>query len=127
VILKPIVADISTYPAEPRPFLADAALFDSGCSPEAAVTYINKDNGYFLKSAPKGALERENILTRYFYGKGLSANVLSYISSERDWPLTGKISGDDRAASKYLEQPERLCDTLAELLRTPRGADCKFD
>jgi kanamycin kinase len=62
-------------------------------------------------------------LTRYFYGKGLSANVLSYISSERDWPLTRKISGDDRAASKYLEQPERLCDTLAELLRTLHGAD----
>jgi kanamycin kinase len=123
VIPKPIVADASAYPAELRPFLADAALFDSSCSPEAGVTYINKDNGYFLKSAPKGALEHESVLTRYFYGKGLSANPLLYISGERDWLLTEKTSGDDCAASKYLEQPERLCDTLAELLRALHDAD----
>jgi kanamycin kinase len=117
--------DVSAYPAELRPFLTDAAFYDSSCSPEARVTYVDKDNGYFLKSTPKGALERENVLTRYFYGKGLSANVLSYISGERDWLLTEKIGGDDCAASKYLEQPVRLCDTLAELLRTLHGADYK--
>jgi kanamycin kinase len=123
VILKPIAADIFAYPAELRPVLADAMLFDSSCPPEASVAYISKDNGYFLKSAPKGALERESVLTRYFYGKGLSANVLLYISGERDWLLTERIGGDDCAASKYLEQPERLCDTLAELLRALHDAD----
>jgi kanamycin kinase len=123
MILKPISADISAYPTELQSFLTNAILYDNSCSPEAKVTYIDKDNGYFLKSAPKGTLERESVLTRYFYNKGLSANVLSYISSEQDWLLTEKIGGDDCTASKYLEQPEQLCDTLAELLRTLHSTD----
>jgi len=63
-------------------------------------------------------------MTRYFHGKGLSANVLEYISDERDWLLTEKICGDDCTASKYLEQPERLCDTLAERLALHHSMDC---
>ena len=55
-------------------------------------------------------------MTKYFHEKGLAANVLDYISDSQDWLLTEKIPGDDCIAAKYLENPTRLCDTLAEIL-----------
>ena len=122
-----ITPDISTYPTKLQPFMSGAKLFDSSCSPQANVIFIEKDGGYFLKTSPKGSLEREAALTRYFHNKGLSANVVEYISNESDWLLTEKIHGDDCVAAKYLEQPERLCDTLAEqlaLLHAKDFSDC---
>jgi len=114
--LKPINIDISAYPAELQALLSDASLYDSSCSVEARVIFIEKDGGYFLKSASKGNLEREATMMRFFHEKGLSANVLAYISDEQDWLLTEKIHGDDCIAATYLEQPERLCDIVAEQL-----------
>ena len=125
--LKPITIDISTYPDDLHPLLSDATLYDSSCSPQARVIFVDKDDGYFLKSAPKGSLEREATMMRYFHNKGLSANVLAYISTTEDWLLTEKIHGDDCIAAKYLEQPERLCDILAErlgLLHSMDFTDC---
>lgn len=114
--LKPIKIDISAYPTELHPFLFGGNHYDSSCSPEARVIFIDKGGGLFLKSAPKGKLEREAANMRYFHSKGLSANVLSYITDTEDWLLTEKVHGDDCIASKYLEHPKRLCDTLAERL-----------
>jgi kanamycin kinase len=125
--LKPISLDQIAYPNELRPFLSRAKLYDSSCSDAARVVFIDKNGGYFLKSAPKGSLERETALTRYFHGKALAAKVIEYISDERDWLLTARILGDDCTTSKYLKQPERLCDTLAErlaLLHSENFADC---
>jgi len=125
--LSPINIIPDEYPAELRLLLHSAKLYDSSCSPEARVIFIDKDGGYFLKSAPKGNLEREAGVTRYFHGKGLSAEVLSYLSGERDWLLTAKIQGDDCTAAKYIEQPERLCDVFAErlaFLHSEDSADC---
>lgn len=122
--LKPIKIDISAYPEEVRPVLIGAKHFDSSCSPNAKVIYIDKDNGYFLKSAPKGKLERETTMTQYFHSKGLSAKVLAYVSDRSDWLLTEKIHGDDGATAKYLEQPERLCDMFAEQLLALHRTDC---
>lgn len=116
MMLTPMNPDISMYPDEIRTFLRGARLYDSSCSPEAQVVFIDKDGGYFLKSAPKGMLKREAAMTRYFHGKGLSADVLHYLSGERDWLLTAKIPGHDCVFAKYMEQPERLCDTLAQRL-----------
>jgi len=127
MILTPIKPNIAAYPAELQPLLSGAKLYDSSCSPEASVIFIDQDGGYFLKSAPKGSLEREAAMTRYFHTKGLSANPLYYISDTRDWLMTEKIKGDDCIAEKYLAQPERLCDTLAErlaLLHTTDFTDC---
>ena len=107
--------------------LSGANLYDSSCSPEAKVIFIDKDSGYFLKSAPKGSLERQADMMRYFHGKGLSANVLTYLQDGRDWLLTEKIHVDDCIAAKYLEQPKRLCDVLAEklaLLHSLDFSDC---
>ena len=116
MILTPISIDIETYPAEFRPVLSGARIYDSSCSPDAKVIFIDRDCGYFLKSAATGALATEAALTRYFHDKGLSTRVLGYVNDGQDWLLTEKIPGDDCVAAKYLEQPERLCDTIAEQL-----------
>ncbi|MCL2023561.1 MAG: aminoglycoside 3'-phosphotransferase [Oscillospiraceae bacterium] len=121
--LKPIGIEICQYPLEFQSLLRGAKLYDSSCSPEAKVIFIDKDTGYFLKSAPKGKLEREADMTRYFHSKGLSAEVLAYVSNEQDWLLTKKVSGNDCITAKYLEQPERLCDILAERLYLLHGID----
>ena len=114
--LKPIKVDISAYPDEFRPLLSGANIYDSSCSPEARVIFIDKDSGYFLKSAPKTVLEREAVMMQYFHNKGLSPKILSYITEQQDWMLTEKISGEDGISAKHLEQPERLCDLFAERL-----------
>lgn len=115
--------DISKYPAELRSILSDAKLCDNSGQSGAETLFINKDNGYFLKSAQKGVLKNEAVMMNYFHSKGLSANVLAYISDELDWLLTEKVSGDDGTASKYLEQPERLCDIFAEQLAMLHSLD----
>ena len=56
---KPISIDIEQYPEQFRPLLQKGALYDSSCSREARVIYIDADGGLFLKSAPKGMLARE--------------------------------------------------------------------
>ena len=125
--LKPIKIDISTYPNELHLILSGCNLYDSSCSPNARVIFVDKDNGYFLKSAQKGKLERQAFMTQYFHSKGLSTNMLAYISDDKDWLLTEKIHGDDCISARYLEQPKRLCDTLAQrlsLLHSIDFADC---
>lgn len=113
-----ITVDVSQYPAEFYDLLTGAEkIYDSSCSPQAQVIFIQKDAGYFLKSAPKGMLERQAIMTRYFNSIGLTAKVVSYICDhDRDWLLAEQVKGDDCLAAKYLEQPERLVDTLAQQL-----------
>lgn len=112
-----IQPNLNEFPTEYRALLQNSAVFDSSCSPEARVWFIEKDGGYFLKRAAKGQLEREAILTRYFHQKQLAAEVLSYRRSDHDWLLTRRIAGEDCTHQEYLADPKRLCDTLAEHLQ----------
>jgi len=123
--LSPIAPDTDAFPNEILSFISGAKLYDSSCSPEARVIYVDKNGGYFLKYAPKGSLETEAAMTRYFYKRGLAANVIAYISGERDcdWMLTERIHGYDCTSARYLEQPERLCDILAERLYLLHAVD----
>ena len=115
--VTPITVDLNDYPEELRPFLTDAAIYDSSCSPEARVIRIDRDGGYFLKSAPKGTLEREADMTRYFFSKGLSQEVLQYVSGERDFLLTRRVVGEDCTDGRYLREPRRLAALLGTRLR----------
>ncbi len=122
-----ITPDIWQYPKEFHCFLRNAELFDSSCSPEARVIFIDKDGGYYLKSSAKGSLEKEAVLTEYFNKKGLSSAVLGYVSGENDWLLTERVRGEDCTYGQYLADPERLCDLWASILRELHetdGADC---
>ena len=98
--------------------LADGArVFDSSCSPEARVYYIEKGQGYYLKRGAAGTLAREADMTRYFKGRGLATEVLAYSRDSYDWLLTAKVAGEDCTHARYTENPKRLCDTIATLLR----------
>lgn len=122
-----ITPDLGSIPEEFHSFFKDTPVYDSSCSPEARVLFIDKDGGYFLKSAPAGSLRNEAILDEYFHKKGLSSAVLAYRSLERDWLLTERVRGEDCTLGQYLDDPKRLCDTTAILLRALHetdAADC---
>ena len=113
----PIAPDLGEYPREYYALMTRCDLYDSSCSPEARVIFLDRDGGYYLKSAPKNSLKTEADLNRYFHEKGLGPEVLSYASYEMDWLLTRRVEGEDCTHPEYLQNPERLCDTLAVLLR----------
>lgn len=113
----PIIPQLSNFPEEYHALLSGCPVFDSSCSPEARVYFLDRDGGLFLKSAPGGSLKTEAEITAFFHQKGLSSEVLSYLPGEKDWLLTRAISGEDCTHPMYLSDPKRLCDTTAELLR----------
>ena len=114
---------IEGLPAALQPYLQGAVLYDSSCSPEARVWFVDRDGGCFLKRSAKGSLQSEAVLTRYFHEKGLGAEVLGYLSGESDILLTRAISGEDCTHAEYLAEPKRLCDLLATRLRTLHEVD----
>lgn len=115
---KPAVLERDCVPAIFHAFLDGAAVYDSSCSSVAQVWFLDKGPGFFLKKAPKDSLQKEAELTRFFRSKGLAAEVLAYESLDSDWLLTRRVPGEDCTWQPYLENPKRLCDTIAELLRT---------
>ena len=119
----PIQADLSTFPAAFHPLLEGARVFDSSCSEDARVYFIDADGGYYLKRAEKDALRTEAELTRWWHAKGLAVQVCDYISNEADWLLTEAARGEDCISPCYLAEPKRLCDTLAALLRSLHETD----
>lgn len=110
-------------PQDIRHFIFGANIYDSSCSPEAKVYFIDKGNGYYLKCSGSGTLEKEAKMTEYFYSKRLGAEVLSYISNDCDWLLTTAVIGEDCVHREYLMNPKRLCDTIAYELRKLHETD----
>lgn len=108
---------LSDFPAVFHPLLTKSEVYDSSCSREAHVYYIAGVQDCFLKCAPKGTLREEADMTAYFHKRGLAAEVLSYVSEEKDWLMTVRVPGEDCTHSMYLQDPNRLCDTLGETLR----------
>ena len=110
-------------PNELARFVEGADVYDSSCSPEARVWFIDKDGGYYLKSSAVGTLAKEAELTRYFHGKGLGTEVLHYSTCANDWLLTARVRGEDCTHEQYLSDPKRLCDTIAAELRKLHETD----
>lgn len=110
-------------PQDFRHLVSGADIYDSSCSPEANVYFIDRGNGYYLKHSGRGMLEKESQMTEYFYSKGFGAEMLAYISNDSDWLLTSAVTGEDCMHKKYLMDPERLCDTLAQELRKLHETD----
>ena len=102
-------------PSKIEKLCKNAEVFDSSCSPEARVYFIDAQGGYYLKSAAAGSLKNEALMTDYFHKKGLAAEVVDYISGEGDLLLTRALSGED--CTHYLDDPKRLCDVFGEKLR----------
>ncbi len=102
-------------PVEIEVLCRGAQIYDSSCSPEARVYFIDKDGGYYLKQGAD--LCREAKMTKYFHKKRLGAEVLYYGGGERDILLTRALPGEDCIHKTYLDNPKRLCDLLATQLR----------
>ena len=105
-------------PREFSSFVEQANVYDSSCSNAARVWFLDKGPGFYLKRSPKGSLAKEAAMTSFFHGKALAAEVMGYESSEYDWLLTRRVPGEDCTWKPYLDDPVRLCDTVAQLLRT---------
>lgn len=116
-----IQADLAQFPVQFHPLLKKCAVYDSSCSPEARVWFLDLEGGFYLKAAPAGSLRKEAELTGFFHKKGLAPEVLAYESLDKDWMLTAKAPGED--CLSYREDPVRLCDTTAELLRMLHETD----
>ena len=99
------------------PFTENAKIYDSSSSPEAKVYFIDKGEGYYLKISPKKSLENEAVMTEFFFKKGIGAEVINYISENQDFLLTGRVKGEDATHEKFISEPKKLCDKMAEYLR----------
>lgn len=95
-------------PRELRALADGAKIYDSSCSPEARVYFIDRGGGYYLKCAARGTLEKEARMAGYFHAKALGPEVLQYLSVEDgDWLLTAALDGEDCLHPKYLDEPGR--------------------
>ena len=103
--------------------VSGAKIYDSSCSPEARVYFIDKDKGYYLKRAAGGSLEKEALMTEYFHKKGLGAEVVAYVKGEKDLLLTRAMVGEDCTTAKYLAEPMRLAEIMGERLRALHEMD----
>ncbi len=76
---------------------------------------LYSDLGYYVKMAEKGKLQKEAKLVELFAQKGMGPEMVSYISADNDYMVTRSAKGED--ALHYLENPERLCEGLAEAMK----------
>lgn len=117
--------DPAQLPAEAARLLEGAALYDSSCSPQAQVVFVDRDGGLYLKTAAAGTLQTEAAMTAYYHALGLSAEVLLYCTEGgKDFLITRRIPGEDCTDGVYLSAPKRLCDTTATLLRALHETPC---
>lgn len=110
-------------PRDIQHFVSASNIYDSSCSPEANVYFVDKGNGYYLKCSDRGMLEKEFRMTEYFHSRGFGAEVQHYISDDKDWLLTSAVTGEDCLHEGYLLDPKRLCDTIAYELRKLHETD----
>ena len=123
MLKKPVILNNADIPEEFRSYIDGAAVFDSSCSKAAQVWFFDKGPGFYLKKAPKGTLEKEAAMTTFFFSKQLSPEVLAYESLSEDWMLTVRAKGEDCIDPMYMNDPKRLCDTTARLLRMLHDTD----
>lgn len=120
VLINPSLCE---FPVDFCDVLTNSKIYDSSCSETAKVFFIDKGKGYYLKRAATGSLKNEAIMTEYMNQKGLATKVVGYITDEYDWLLTEKVQGEDCTHREYLSNPNRLCDTLAFILRELHQTD----
>ena len=101
------------FPEELRMYTEGAHLSDSSSHSRARVLYL--DSGYYLKIDQKGKLEREARIATWFEQEGMGTPVILYLSTDKDYLLTKEAIGQDALA--FLDQPEKICQTMAEALK----------
>lgn len=109
-----IEINIYNFPSQIHYLFNNTTVYDSSSSSEATVYYL--DTGYYVKTATVHTLANEARLGRLFYERGLGVEVIDYISTDKDYLVTRSAVGED--LTHYLLEPEKLCEILAEALRT---------
>lgn len=116
--------NLSDFPEELHDILKKSTVYDSSCSKEARVYFLDVESGLYLKTSKKGSLKREAEMTDYFGKKGIGARVETYLSLDADWLMTTRVEGEDCTHKVYLEDPKRLSALLGERLRLLHEIDC---
>lgn len=112
----PILPDFASIPEIFHSLMQGSQVFDSSCSQLARVYYMEKDGGLYLKAAEAGSLKLEADMDAYFHSLGLGPEVIEYRTGEKDWLLTRAVQGEDCLHPDYLADPNRLADTMAQML-----------
>lgn len=112
----PMIPDLEHIPAHFHNLISGCPVYDSSCSPDASVYFIDTQDGLYLKSAKAGSLKQEAEMDAYFASFGLGPEVLCYLSMEQDWLLTQALKGEDCLHPDYLANPNRLAETMAQML-----------
>lgn len=113
----PTKLDLNNVPSVFHHMVRGAKVFDCSSSPEAKVYYLQKGGGYYLKIAPQGSLKVEADMTTFFYEHQLGPEVFFYLCHDKDWLLTRAAQGQTCIEQRYLDNPQRLCEVTATLLR----------
>ena len=109
--------DINSLPNEIKFYVIGAIITDVTFSRRAKTYFIDRDDGYYLKIAPKNTLEHQASMVEYFHGKGMTSRLLAYISSDNDYMLMERVKGESCLEEKYLNEPEKLAVVTGESLR----------
>lgn len=110
---REIKINIDDFPNELHYILKDTKVYNSSSNPSMTVLY--SDLGYYVKIAEKGCLAKESEMAKLFGHNGIGVDVISYISDKKDYMVTKSAKGED--ATHYLNNPERLCEVLAETMK----------
>lgn len=109
-----IKINLDDFPKELHSVFMGAKVYDSSSHP--TMTTLYSDLGYYVKIAEKGALKKEAELAKLFEEKEMGVEVVSYLSADRDYMVTREAKGEDALAPQYLDNPEKLCEVLAEAM-----------
>lgn len=116
---KLIHININDYPTQLQPYFNYNNIYDSSCSNVAQVLYI--DTGFYLKIAPKNSLKQEYENIKWFNKKGLSVEVVKYLSLDKDYLLTKEAIGED--GTHFIDDPIKLCKLYANTLKKIHSID----
>jgi len=101
------------FPPQIKDLLKNASVYDSSCSADATVYYV--DSGYYIKTDDLTTLAEEAVMSRLFYDLGLGVEVVDYVAGDKDYLVTRAAVGED--LTHYTSDPEKLCRLLAASLR----------
>ena len=83
--------NLNDFPKELHYIFKGAKVYDSSSNPTMQVLY--SDLGYYVKIAEKDKLKKEAEMARLFENMGMGAEVVSYISDDRDYMVTRSPCG----------------------------------
>lgn len=111
-------------------WIGDAPLTDTSGHSGDKTYFVDREPAAYLKIGPKGKFAHACAMQRYWATKGLSADVVMYLSEDRDYFVTTPIPGKDGIALEHLAEPEKLSRAFGVALRRLHSVsfeDCPKD